>query len=183
MKIKLLVGALVVLIVVNLAAIGAFLYMQRRAPVPPPMVPAGAPLSPAEEHRGGEGIGGGFPRGPMADLKPQERRRIFQGMRAFQRDVRPLLEETRALEDSLVAAMSMRPVPRERVDALLKEIADHRLEIARRATDHAIAMGDSLNPEERERLMNAIVRMRAGEGPGGPQGPDRLRRWRAGQRP
>jgi uncharacterized membrane protein len=181
MKIKLLLGALVLLIVVNLAAIGAFLYMQRRAPAPPPMVPAGAPLSPVDEHPDGPGIGGPFPRGPMADLAPEERRRIFQGMRAFQRDVRPLLEETRALEDSLVAAMSARPVRRERVDALLKEIADRRLEIARRATDHAIALGDSLNPEERERLMNAIVRMRAGEGPGGPSPRERLRRWRGGQ--
>lgn len=176
MKIKLLVGALVLLIIINLAAIGAFLFVQSRAPHPvmaPPPIGAGDHPEGAFEP--------GPPRGPMADLSPLERRRLFETQRAFREDARPLIEETRRLEDELVAAMNRSPAPRARIDSLLQQISAKRLEIARRATDRMIAMGDSLSAEERERLTNAIVRMRAGEGPGGPPPRERVRRWRGGQ--
>jgi uncharacterized membrane protein len=142
MKIKLLVGALVLLIVMNLAAITAFLVVQTRHPRPP-----------IEWRMAGRGR-------PLASLDREKRRALFSTMKQFHEDTRDLLEQTHALEADAIAAMGEDPVPRARIDSLLQQISDNRLEIARRATDHMIEMGESLTPEEREHLMEALIRLR-----------------------
>jgi hypothetical protein len=73
--------------------------------------------------------------------------------------------------------MKKDPVPRAHIDSLHQQISANRLEIARRATDRMIAMGDSLSPAEREHMIDAMARMRRGGFGGGPDGP---RPWRRG---
>jgi hypothetical protein len=51
-------------------------------------------------------------------------------------------------------------MPRAHIDSLLEQISKNRLEIARRATDRMIAMGDSLTPDERGRMADALLRFR-----------------------
>jgi uncharacterized membrane protein len=108
----------------------------------------------------------------IGEFRPEERRRLVRAMRSFHEETYPLAQETRALEEDLIASMGEDPVPRTRIDSLLQRISANRLEIARRATDHMIAMGDSLSPEQREHITQALIRMRAP----GPPGP--VQRWR-----
>ena len=165
MKIKLLVGALALLIAVNLAAIGAFLFVQSRAPRPVVVAPGDSRPEVVHERL-------------MAGLGREERRHLFRTMRAFHEETRGLVEETFELEDELMAAMNESPVPRARIDSLLERISANRLAIARNATDRVIAMGDSLSPEQRERMMGAIMRMRGAGGPPGDGPRGEGRRWR-----
>jgi len=146
MKVKILVGALVLLVVMNLAALGSFWYMQSRAPRP---------------HSGwSQDDGNRERRYGVQDMSREERRRLLRTMQSFRDEVRPLKEQTRQLEADLVASMREDPVPRARIDSLLQAISNNRLEIARRATDHMIALGDSLSPTEREHVIDVLMRLR-----------------------
>lgn len=155
MKIKWLVGALVVLVVLNLAAMGAFLYAHfqdngwrdRRE-------------RPMDRF--------------MSRHSPEDQRSLFRAMRSFHDQVGPLVEEADRLDADLIASMAKDPVPQAHIDSLLTEISAKRLEIARRATHHMIALGDSLSPEERQHMMGMLARMHPG--PGGPGLPPRLDR-------
>jgi uncharacterized membrane protein len=163
MKVKILVIALIVLVIVNIAALGTFWYMH---------------------HRGPSFVSGDMPRREWRmqrwgghHLDREERRNVFRAMRSLHQEVRPVIEQTGQLEDQLIAALKEDPVPRARIDSLLRRISDNRLEIARRTTDRMIAMGDSLSAEEREAMIDAIARFRRGGGPG-PMNGGPPRRWR-----
>jgi uncharacterized membrane protein len=157
MKVKWLIVALAVLVVMNIAALGAFLFTQRGGPREPAWH-AGRPRAVARW---------------VARHAPEERRELFRAMRTFHEGVRPLVEQTDALEADLIESMGEDPVPRAHIDSLLEQISRNRLEIARRATNHMISLGDSLSPEEREHLMDALVRLHRGPGAAGFRGPDR----------
>lgn len=150
MKVKWLVGALVVLVIINIAALGSFWYMHHQAPPPGPGFERSGRGEKMERRHG-------------RNLSRDERRRLFRAMRSFHQDVRPLIDQTDALEEDLIASMKQDPVPRARVDSLLEGISQKRLEIARLATDRMIAMGDSLAPEDRERMLDALMRFRRGQ--------------------
>lgn len=142
MKVKLLVGALVVLVIINIAALGSFWYMHKQG---------GDDRRPGREYRMNRWGN---------DLSRDERRRLRRAVRSFHQDLRPQIEQTRALEADLIASMKRDPVPRAHIDSLLEAISQNRLQIARQATDRMIAMGDSLSPAERELMMNALMRFR-----------------------
>lgn len=151
MKVRWLVGALVVLVIMNLAALGAFLFAYLHGP-PDHGWRAGRPW--AMHHW-------------VARQNPEEQRKLFRAMRSFHEEVVPLIESTDQLEGDLIASMGADPVSQAHVDSLLEQISRNRLEIAQRATRRMIALGDSLSSEEREHLMEMLVRMqRAPIGPG-----------------
>ncbi|HEX5131449.1 MAG TPA: periplasmic heavy metal sensor [Candidatus Krumholzibacteria bacterium] len=164
MKIRWLVAALVILIVMNVAAIGAFLFVQVRHPRPA---------------IGWSQLAEDATRHPLGGLRPEERRKLYETMKEFHGEIRDLYEETHALEADAIASMNQDPVPRAHIDSLLQQIADNRLEIARRATDRIISMSETLTPEEREHLMSAVMRMRGGRG----GDPDRPRRGKHRRQP
>jgi Spy/CpxP family protein refolding chaperone len=145
MKVKLLVGVLVVLMIMNVAALGSFLFLHLHG-----------------RHGGGHG-GDRTHRWVMRNVPEQDRERLFRTMRSFHEEVRPLVEQTGDLESQLIASMRQDPVSRARVDSLLEQISRNRLEIARRATDRMIAMGDSLTPDERGHTVDALMRFRHGQ--------------------
>jgi uncharacterized membrane protein len=154
MKIKLLVGALVVLVVMNIAAIGTFLFVHMHGPHPM-----------AGLHEGRRMHRGEF----RHELSRDEREKLRHTMESFHREVRPLVQETGRLEDDLIASMGKDPVSRAHIDSLLDQISKNRLELAHRATDRMSAMGDSLSAEQRTHLMQALVRMRHGDEPRRPR--------------
>jgi uncharacterized membrane protein len=144
MKVKLLVGALAVLVLVNIAALGTFWFM----------------------HQGHHGHRPGrdwrSQHEGKYDLSREERKRVRRAMRSIRQEVRPLINETKSLEDDLIASMKKDPAPRAHIDSLHQQISAKRLEIARRATDRMIAMGDSLSTAERDLMIDAMVRHRRG---------------------
>jgi uncharacterized membrane protein len=144
MKIKLLVGAVIVLIIVNLAALGSFWFMHAKAG-------QGRDTRPGREWR---------MRNFGRDMPRDERERLLRMVQGFRRETRPLIEETRDLENQLMEAMRQGSASREHIDSLNVAIAQSRLEIARRATERMIALGDSLNPDQREEMMKTLMRYR-----------------------
>lgn len=142
MKIKLLVGALVLLLVMNVAAVATFVVVQVRTP------------RLVLQDR------------PLRDLDREKRRALLASMKEFREQARDLIDETHALEDEAIAAMGETPVPRARIDSLLEQISANRLEIARGATDHMIKLGESLTPEERKQIMTFIMHKRGHRGKG-----------------
>ena len=147
MKVKLLVGALVVLVIMNIAALGTFWFMQKQG----------------SQFRDRPGREWRAQRGGGSDLSREERRRVRRAMRSIHQEVRPLIDETASLENELIASMKKDPAPRAHIDSLHQQISAKRLEIARRATDRMIAMADSLSPAERDQMIDAMARFRRAE--------------------
>jgi len=140
MKVKILVGALIVLIIINIAAIGSFLYLHHHAK---------NAKQPNRAHRFA-----------IRYVPEKDRAKFFRTARALRMDIGPLAEETSALEKDLISSMRKNPVPQAHVDSLLQQISRNRLEINRLATNRMIAMGDSLTDDERGRMVDALLRFR-----------------------
>jgi Spy/CpxP family protein refolding chaperone len=143
MKVKVLIGALAVLMVMNMAALGAFFFFHLHA-----------------RHHGLHGRERFTHRWVMRNVPEGDRERLMRTMRSFHEEVRPLAEQTGKLEEELISSMRKDPAPRAHIDSLLEQISQNRLEIARRATDRMIAMGDSLTPDERGHMVDALMRSR-----------------------
>lgn len=144
MKTKLLVGAVLLLVVVNLAALGSFWYMHAKG-----------------EHAGNQPPGREWRmRNFGRDMSREDRQRLLRTVQGFRRDVRPLIDETRDLEADLMEALRKNPVSPGQIDSLNVAISHNRLEIARRATDRMIALGDSLDPDQREEMLKTLMRYR-----------------------
>ena len=162
MKLRLLVGILVFLIIVNVAAIGTFLYVNFSKPEKGPR--PGGPFG--DKH---------FKRDhPLAKLSEEERQELFDHMRDFRESTRERFELTHQLEDEIFELMQAEPVATAQVDSLLEEIAAIRLQVAKDATRHMIEVRKDLTPEQREVLRHMMMRMRPGMGGphGGPPGFD-----------
>ena len=151
MKIKVLVGVLVFLIVLNLATIGTFLYMHFTRPEPPRV--ADDPGFPPRD--------GAHAKRPWLHRLPSENREALVGMldelRAETQDLR---DRMRGLEDEAFGLMQRDLVPVERVDSLLAQISQTRLEIGRIAARKLIEAKRILPPEEERFFFEAILEAR-----------------------
>jgi uncharacterized membrane protein len=151
MKIKILIGLLLFLILVNLATIGSYLVMLKRGKAAEPSrrgmmtQPADAPFA--------EGR-------PLRRMSPELRKQLQDNIRALHRNTRDLRMTIHGLEAETFALMQMEPVPAERVDSLLQEIAAARLEMSRMATKNLIEARSELSPEERKLLFDALLSSR-----------------------
>jgi hypothetical protein len=148
MKVKLLVGALLVLVLINIAALGSFWFLHAHG-----------------RHHGDRRYDREHRSHRFANVSEDERQKLFRAMKSFHEDVKPLSDATAKLEDDVVASMRKDPVPRAHIDSLLEQISKNRLELARRATDRMIAMGDSLSADERGHMVDALMRFRHGRDP------------------
>lgn len=164
MKLKILVGVLVFLIVVNLATIGTFLYMHFTRPTPPPgLAPGLAPDVPDPA------------RAPRLRHLPPERREELVGLlREFHDETAALRVRTADLENEAFALMQLDPVPPEQVDSLLREISATRLEVSRIAAQKLVRAKAVLPPEEQRLFFKAILEARpVHRHPAGPGRDDR----------
>ncbi len=171
MKIKILIGVLVFLIVLNLATIGSFLFMRWRAD---DEGRSRAPRAPrvSRFERGHE-----LPRVPAHPFRPsgEERRQLFALLEGFRSDTEELRLEMFALEETVFELMRRDEVPRAEVDSLLEEISVVRTEIGRMAVDRLIESKEHLSPEQQQRFFESILETRSGRGGG--------RRWQQERRP
>jgi uncharacterized membrane protein len=142
MKIKIMVAALVVLMIVNVAALGSFLFLHLHA------------------HRQPATQLDRVHRWVLRNVPEPDRDKFFHTARSIHQDIGPLAEQTRDLEKDLINSMRKDPIPRAHIDSLLEQISKNRLEIARKATDRMVAMGDSLTPDERGHMADALLRFR-----------------------
>jgi Spy/CpxP family protein refolding chaperone len=150
MKIKLLVGVLVLLILINLATIGTHLYLRffRHEGGPP-----GHLLPP-----------GHMP--PMMEqMSEEQRHKLFALMDSFHEETDGLRKHTGELEGEAFKLLQQNPVQQEKVDAKLKELADVRLEISRKAVEKMIEAKSFLTPEQQQHFFDAVM---SGRPPGQP---------------
>jgi Spy/CpxP family protein refolding chaperone len=151
MKLKILMGALLFLIVLNVATIGTFLYIHFTRPPQPSGLHTVGP-------DGGRPFDGG---GPHAlHFRSKERMQLRKLMQDFHLETVDLHARLSTLEDETFALMQQDPVPRADVDSLLGELSTVRLEIMRKATDKLIEAKAFLTPEQEERFYSAILGMR-----------------------
>src|SRR5258705_1802061 len=129
MKVKVLIGVLVVLMVMNLAARGSFMFMHLHG----------------DRHHGHSGERR-MQRWVMRNVPEEDRERLMRTMRSFHEEVRPLAEQTGKLEEELISSMRQDPPPRAHIDSLLEQISHNRLQDPRRATDRMIPLAESLTP-------------------------------------
>jgi uncharacterized membrane protein len=155
MKLKILVGVLVFLIVLNLATIGTFVFMHFNRPAPPQapfpgMVPQGRPS-------------GRAPR--LRHLAPERREGLVGLLREFRTETAALRERTSDLEGEVFVLLQLDPVPEARVDSLLREISATRLEVSRIAARKLTQAKAILPPEERRLFFDAILEARPAHRP------------------
>lgn len=164
MKIKVLIGVLVFLIVLNLATIGSFLFMRWRADDDGARAPRAHRASRIEhgtEHQ----------HPPVPPFRPsgEERKQLIALLEGFRADTEELRLEMFALEEQVFERMRRDEVPRAEVDSLLEKIAGVRTEIGRMAVDKLIESKEYLSPEQQQRFFESILETRSGRGGG--------RRW------
>jgi uncharacterized membrane protein len=156
-KIKLLIGILVALIVLNLATIGSFVYMRWRAPERD--LAALAPRAdrdfarPRDDRRGSH-----RPFHPSGD----ERRQLIGLLREFQSETVGIRQKIFEDEKEVFDLMQMDTVPRSTVDSLLEEISESRLEMRRMAVDKLIESKAHLSPMQQQRFFDSILQTRPG---------------------
>ncbi len=153
MKLRIWVVVLSFLMVMNLTAVVAFLFMRSHAP----------------DDRGFRGPGPRHPfmeRGPHG-IESEEREQLMTLIHGFRTDTSDLRERAVELEEEIVEQLQRESVDRAAVDSLLKEVAAVRLEISERATDKLIEAKEFLSPRQQEMFYRAILDARHGEGPPG----------------
>src|SRR5262244_171548 len=116
MKMKILVGVLVFLILINLATIGTHIYLRFFHHGPAEHMPPPGHLPPMLEQ-----------------MSEDQRHKLFALMDSFHDETDGLRKHTDELEGETFKLLQQNPVQQEKVDAKLKELADARLEISRKA--------------------------------------------------
>jgi uncharacterized membrane protein len=154
-KIKLLIGILVALIVLNLATIGSFVYMRWNAPdhelaaLAPQPDPDFTPPRPDRGDRRG-------PFRPSGD----ERRQLIGLLREFKTETEGIRQKIFKDEKEVFDLMQRGTVPRATVDSLLEEISKSRLEMRRMAVDKLIESKAHLSPMQQQRFFDSILQTR-----------------------
>jgi hypothetical protein len=151
MKIKFLVGALVLLIVVNLAVIGTFVAMNlSRRPPEPGMrgIPAVAPHGDRERRR---------PRFPA-----EHREELVAQLRELREETEPMREKMAALEEEMFVELRADSVDEVLIDSLLLEISAIQLDMRKAATRKLLKSREILPPEHRDVFFRAMLNARKG---------------------
>jgi Spy/CpxP family protein refolding chaperone len=148
MKIKLLVGALVFLIVVNLVTIGSFFYFQWQKP-PRDDRPFGPPPA-------------------MMDLRPEQHQQLREKMQQFMTKTRPQKEKISQLTEEILQLLQSDPVDKDAINSKMQEISQLRLELSYKAIDQFIEMKTFLSPEQQKHFFRQLMETRPmpGRGPG-----------------
>ncbi|UCH65879.1 MAG: periplasmic heavy metal sensor [Ignavibacterium sp.] len=151
MKIKLLVGGLIFLIIINLATIGTFLIMQLskdeqkfkyRAQdslmIPPFLHP---------DSRGER-------------LNDEQRQKLFGMFKKFRTETREVNEEIKVLQHEIQELLMSEEINEEELNAKMQKIAELRLSISRAAIKNIIEAKTFLTPEQVEHFVRAIMHFR-----------------------
>ena len=126
MKLKILVAILILLIIINLATIGTYLYYRFIGGPPGPMRPGGDLPSPF--HR----------IDPMAELTQEQRVKVMSLLHDYEDQTKSQRDRIVGLEDQVFTLLDTTPVQQEKVTAAMKAIAEARLAISQVALQKLI---------------------------------------------
>lgn len=164
MKIKILIGILLVLIAINLGTIGTYLYLQlnrdkniphwdqsRRSHFPP-------------NHR------------PEMKLDKQQRHQLRNLLQEFQQENQDIRNQIWELERTTFDLLQQENIPQNQVNQNLKQLSDYRLKLMTAAVEKMIKAKSFLNPEQQKHFFDFIMESRPAppfrrEPAGGPPAP------------
>jgi uncharacterized membrane protein len=159
MKIKLLVGGLVFLIVINLVTIGTFLYLQfnkdeqrfkYRAQdslmIPPFLHP---------DNRGER-------------LNKEQREKLFGIFEKFRKETKELNEKIKVIQFEIQELLMGEEFNEDKLNQKMQKVAELRLNISRAAVKNIIEAKSFLTPEQIEHFVRAIMHFRPPRGDGMP---------------
>ena len=151
MKIKLLVGGLIFLIVINLATIGTFLYLQfnkseqkfkYRAQdslmIPPFLYP---------DSRGER-------------LNNEQREKLFGMFERFRNETKDVNQEIKVLQHDIQELLMSEEINEDELNQKMQKVAEIRLNISRAAVKNIIEAKSFLTPEQVEHFVRAIMQFR-----------------------
>lgn len=154
-KLKILIGALVFLIVVNLATLGSYIYFR-------------------VQHKQPEFVGdfpGRFSRPPHLDLDKEQRRHLFELRKNFEEDTKEISEEIARTREEIYQILKQDSVPMEVVEEKLQKVANLRMQIEKMAIRNLLEARQYLNPQQMDHLYRFLLM-----GPPQQMGPDFRRR-------
>ena len=164
MKLKILIGVLIFLILVNLATIGSFVYMQFSGNKDDQSVSfRGSPNQPPP------------PGELILKLSRKQNEQLKNMLDTFQLKVYPYKEQIRILDNKTYQLLIQNPVTESELNENLKKISDIKLKISRLAMQNMLDAKSILSPEQLELFYNAVIRPV-------PQGPVPGQGIRPGQR-
>ncbi len=180
MKLKVLVGVLIILIAINLATIGSYLYTltkhgdRDRPDVPGPMMlPPELPNETPFERPG---------LALMKKLNREERHQLMQLLNELRMETEELRTSIHAMEADVMEMLRQDIIPSDRVDSLLEEISEAHLQVSRKATNKLIEAKSHLSPEQQMLFYDAILQAHSyGHGDRGPKGMFRGGHGRSGK--
>lgn len=165
MKLKILIGVLIFLIIINLATIGSFVYLQMKG---------------SNNNQTEIGFNnGGKPPPPeelMLKLNKKQKEQLRDMLNKFRAKAQPYKEQIRILDDETYKLLIKKPVAKNELDTNLKKISNIRLKISQLAVDNMLDAKSILSPAQLELFYNAVIRpmpqsppppeqgMRSGEG-------------------
>lgn len=141
MKLKILIGGLVFLIVLNLATIGSYIYF-RVQHEPTEFVPD---------------FPGRFPRPPHLNLDRQQIHQLVEIRRGFQEDVRELSDEIAEIREEIYQNLKQNPVPMSGVEEKLQKVATLRMQIEKIAIKRLVEARNYLSPEQVDNLYRFLL--------------------------
>jgi Spy/CpxP family protein refolding chaperone len=150
MKIKILIGVLILLIAINLGTLGSYLYLEFVRKPPPP----GWERPPRPEFHG--------PDRPGFRLDREQRHQLAELLQEIYQESRSLREELWKTERVVLELVRQDTLPMEQIDNNLQRMADLRLQMIRIALGKLQRAKSFLTPEQQERFFNAIMMARPG---------------------
>jgi Spy/CpxP family protein refolding chaperone len=148
MKIKILIGILLVLIVINLGTIGTYLYLQlNRTKNIPRWDQSRRPPFPSD-HRS------------EMNLNKQQRHQLRNLLQEFQRENEDIRNQIWELERTTFDLLQQENIPQNQVDLNLKQLSDYRLKLMTAAVEKMIKAKSFLNPEQQKHFFDFIMESR-----------------------
>jgi uncharacterized membrane protein len=140
-KLKILIGVLVFLIVVNLATIGSYIYFR-------------------VQHEQAEFVGefpGRFSRPPDLDLDQKQRQQLLDLRMSFQKDTREISEEIRKTRGEIYQILKQDSVPMATVEEKLRKTANLRMQIEKIAIKKLVEARHYLSPQQMDHLYRFLL--------------------------
>lgn len=146
MKVKILVGILVFLIVVNLATIGSYIYfrMERRSDR----------ISRFRDNNFPER----FQKPPHLDLDREQMHQLLELRMSFERDTRELSERIRGLREDIFQMLKNDSVSMTDIEGKLEEISRLRTQIDKAAINKLIEAQEYLTPVQRDHFLRFLLK-------------------------
>lgn len=145
MKLKIWIGVLVFLILVNLATIGSFIYFQMN------------------DHPRHNPAFSGRPPSEIFHIDREKRRQLFDLFRKYREETREQEQEVHKKEQELFDLLQQNPTPMDQVEEKIQEITQLRAIVGHKMVEAMIEAKTFLTPEEQRHFFNAMLRARPGK--------------------